>query len=395
MPTAPKAILFTQQVLGMNARKTGMIFWAEALARRGYETFVVTTQLSWLSRLAGNPRLASIDRDVVNRWTVRGERLHGFVWVPPVHPVRVPGRLQRPSEPILGSYPWFLPRAVRAMAADAALIVIESCAAVMLFDRLRRIAPADARFVYCASDRLGTVDMHPMLGRELARTAGRYDLIRVPARVMADDFPPDARIAFIPHGIDPAGFPRHHPTPFRTPGPHAVVAGDMLFDHESFRIMLDAAPGTTFHAFGRMTLGQLADRPNLRIHGEVPFGELATHLVHADLGVAPYLDRPAAHYLAQSSLKLIQYRHLRLPTVAPRFATAEHDNVVGYKVGDPASIASALADAAAMPRDRITTADIIDWDEVIRRVLVATELDRGAVPLSERSIATVHSAAIA
>lgn len=372
MTAPPRAILFTQQMLGPQARKTGMIFWAEALARRGYDTHVVTTQLSWLSRATRNPRLLSAPPQSINRWQDQGERLKGFVWVPPLHPAhRGPAFLYQ-------LYPWLLPSAIRAVVADADLVVIESCAAVLLFNRLRTLAPPSARFVYCASDRLGTVDMHPMLAEELARTAAHYDLVRVPAAAMTIDFPADARVMIAPHGIDRAAFPPSPQSPFTDPGPHAVIAGDMLFDGESVAIMVESRPDITFHIFGRMDVGELATAPHVRVHGEVPFAALVPYLQHADLGIAPYKDRPAAHYLAQSSLKLIQYRYCQLPVVAPDFAAAAHANVHGYRVGDAGTIASALDGALATQRSTIRNDDIPNWDEVVARVLVAA----GATPRS-------------
>ncbi|MET0268864.1 MAG: hypothetical protein ABW173_00420 [Sphingomonas sp.] len=378
----PRAVLFTQQVLGPGARKTGMIFWAEALARRGYACDVVTTQLSWLSRVVGNPRLKALPRDRLNRWRDVGARLRGFIWVPPLHPATVRGRrLARLTAHAFALYPWFLPATIRRAVAEADLVVIESCAAVLLFDRLKRIARPGTRFVYCGSDRLGAVDMHPMLAEALARTAAGYDLLRVPAQAMLADFPPNAPAMFIPHGIDRATFATIRPNPIVGPGRHAVVAGDMLFDHGSFAMMLDALPDVSFHAFGRMALGDLERRPNLRMHGEVPFETLIGWLQHADIGIAPYLDRPEAHYLAQSSLKLIQYRHCRLPSLAPHFAASAHGNVCGYEPGDASSIRRACMAALAMPRESIATGDIADWDMVIDRMLAATAGDdAGIVP---------------
>jgi 2-beta-glucuronyltransferase len=376
---SPRAILFTQQIVGGMNRKTGMIFWAEALARRGFDTFVVTTQLSWLSYLRANPRLRTIERSDLNRWRDRGERLHNFIWLPILHPASVSAPLLRQiSVPFFSLYPWLLPVAVREVVAGADLIVIESCAAVLLFDRLKRIAPSYARFVYCSSDRLRAVGMHPMLEQTLRRTAPSYDLVRVPAQAMAEDFPNGTPVAFIPHGIEKELFDEAADDPFEGPGPHAVVAGDMLFDEESFATLLDAFPEVCFHAFGRMKLDALADRANLQIHGEVPFADLVPRLLYADVGIAPYLDRPEVHYVAQSSLKLIQYQYCRLPTVAPRFAAAGRANVVGYDPRDSGSIIAAFAAALALDRATLDASAVTEWDTVIDRVLGGAGLQHRA-----------------
>jgi 2-beta-glucuronyltransferase len=256
----------------------------------------------------------------------------------------------------------------------ADLIVVESCAAVLLFETLRSLAPKRAKIVYCASDRLETVGMHPMLADTLARTAASYDLIRVPAKAMISDFPSSARVAFIPHGIDKAAFSDSSPSPFESTGPHVVVAGDMLFDASALNVLLNAFPEVAFHAFGRMKLDTIGTRPNLRAYGEVPFADLASHLLHADIGFAPYLDRPEAYYLVESSLKLIQYTYCRLPIVAPHFASAGRPHVIGYAADDPASIVQALHKALAYDRSTIDARDVVSWDEVIARMLEAVSL---------------------
>jgi 2-beta-glucuronyltransferase len=374
----PVAVLFTQQFVGLNTRKTGMVFWAEALARQGFDTYAVTVQLSMLSLLGGAERLRAVPKADRNVWRQRGERLSGFVWIAPLHPARF-GRplLNRLAAPAYRLYGRFLPPAVREVVRRADLIVVESCSAVLLFETLKALAPAGARFVYCASDRLGAVGMHPMLEAELDRTAARYDLVRVPSRAMLDDFPAGTRAVMIPHGIDKTVFETPCASPFDRPGPHVVVAGDMLFDGDALRVLLDGFPDVTFHAFGRMRLDDIQDAPNLVVHGEVPFPVLATYLRNADVGFAPYLDRPEAHYVAESSLKLIQYTYCRLPVVAPHFVAAGRPHVCGYDTGDADSLRQALVRALAMERGTIDTSGALDWGEVIGRVRAAVGLAAG------------------
>jgi len=143
----------------------------------------------------------------------------------------------------------------------------------------------------------------------------------------------------------------------------------MLFDHQAVGVLLDAFPNVTFHAFGHLKLEGLESRPNLRAHGEVAFASLVQYLHHADVGLAPYLDRPEAHYLAESSLKLIQYTYCQLPIVAPHFAKAGREHVIGYDPTDPASIKAALRSALAYDRSTIDRSRVATWDDVITRML--------------------------
>ena len=125
-----RALFFTQQTVGLGARKTSMLFLAEAFAEAGWDVGVVTVQLSHASRLRRDSRLAHIAPDRRNRWYDAGA-LQGYVWVAPVHPMRLPGEaINRATAPLLPLYGAMLPTSVRRRAALADLIVIESCSAV-------------------------------------------------------------------------------------------------------------------------------------------------------------------------------------------------------------------------------------------------------------------------
>jgi 2-beta-glucuronyltransferase len=371
-----RALLFTQQFVGLGTRKTGMVFWAETLAQMGWDTHCVTTQLSWLSRLLNPERLKAVPPADLNRWVKRGGTLSTFVWVPALHPVKTRwDGVDRASAALADIYARSLPAAIRAVAEDADLIVLESCAAVALFDRLRALAPK-ARIVFCCSDRLGAVGMHPTLQKRLDRTASRYDLIRVPSPSMIGDFPADARVVYIPHGVDKTVFDRVHPSPYEDGRTNALVGGDMAFDRESVALLVQAFPHVDFHFFGKMAVGDLATRANVNVHGEVAFEKLVPFIQHADVGVAPYRARPDLDYLAESSLKLHQYTYCRLPTIAPAFARGGREHIIPYEPGSEASIREAMAAALDYPSERIDRTPVIDWKDVMHRLV--TTLDEPA-----------------
>jgi 2-beta-glucuronyltransferase len=368
------AVLFTQQFVGRGTRKTGMVFWAETLAALGWKTSVVTTQVSWLSRLLNRQRLAGVPAGEINAWVPRGKNLEGFIWVPLVHPVGTRWPLVNAlTSPLAALFARLLPKEIRSSVAEADLIVIESCAAAVLFPALKRLAPR-ARIVYCASDRLGAVGMHPVIQRALDRTQGQYDLIRVPSPSMLADFASSSRTAYIPHGVARASFDRTRDNPYRQGSRNAVVGGDMAFDLSSVTAAVKAFPDVNFHFFGKMVIGELEREPNVVLHGEVPFETLIGFLQHADVGVAPYVEKPGLNYLAESSLKLAQYAYCRLPTIAPAFAAGSRSNIVPYDPADPPSAAASMAKALKMDRARIDRSDVIDWDTVIERVLTKVDL---------------------
>ena len=370
----PVALLFTAQLVGFGTRKTGMVFWAETLAKLGWDTHAVTVQLSMLSRLAGSTRLDPVPAAERNAWLRRGVNLSSYVWIPLLHPARLGGVLDAIAGRLLCSvYPRLLPQSIREVAARADLIVIESCSAVALFPFLKRLAPA-ARFVYCASDRLDVVGMQPALSDILRETAPHYDLVRVPARSMIADFSPPTRAQFIPHGIDKAAFDSALPRPYPAGSKNAVVAGEMMFDREVVLSLAERFPEVTFHAFGRMPLADVTHLANLRFHGEVPFRSLVPYLIHADVGLAPYLYQPRLDYLAESSLKLLQYTYCRLPIVAPQFASSGQPHVIGYAAGDAASAAQAMERELRFDRATIGSNAAADWSEMMRAVLAAAGL---------------------
>ncbi|BCJ91923.1 hypothetical protein IZ6_26580 [Terrihabitans soli] len=369
--TAPagRAVLFTQQFVGRGTRKTGMVFWAEALAELGWETFVVTTQISWLSRIFNPQRLAGVARAEMNDWIARAPNLRGYIWVPPVHPVSTRWDIvNQVTSPLAGLFARSLPKAVRDVVAKADLIVIESCAAAVLFPVLKRVAPR-ARFVYCASDRLNAVGMHPVIQKALDRSARDYDLIRVPSPSLLADFDPACRASYIPHGVARTSFDSVRRSPFKPGRRNIVVGGDMAFDLQSVTAVVLAFPELQFHFFGKMVIGDLALQPNVTRHGEVPFETLVGFLQHADVGMAPYVEKAELNYLAESSLKLAQYTYCRLPTIAPAFAAGSRRHIVAYDPKDPSSAVEGMRVALSMDRDKIDRSDIIDWTTVIGRVL--------------------------
>jgi 2-beta-glucuronyltransferase len=216
--------------------------------------------------------------------------------------------------------------------------------------------------------------MHPILAKVENRTAAEYDLFTSPSQLILENYPPDVKKCYLPQGLQKSLFDVSVPNPFEGQGPHAIIAGDMMFDRLSFEMMVRNFPDITFHTFGRMELGKLISSRNVIHHGEVPFETLRNYLVHADIGIAPYLDRPDVHYLVESSLKLVQYTYARLPILAPYFCKGNRDHLKGYTPGDEASIVQALDEVCRVDRTTIDRSDVYDWREVIAKMLTSVHL---------------------
>jgi 2-beta-glucuronyltransferase len=365
----PTAVIFSQHILGLGTRKTSTVFFAEALARRGWSVRFVTVQLSRLSYLVKNPRLKEVPPGDVNKWRSRGDNLYNYVWVPFLHPATFPTPLLNKATSFFTDiYPMLLPTAVKKEVADARLVIIESCAALALFRRLK-VVGMRAKFVYFAHDRLAAIGMHPVLEKLQWRVAREFDLIRTNANGLVEDFPADAPVEYLPQGLDKASFDVETKSPYSDGTVNIVIAGDMLFDEDAVHVVLEAFPTVEIHAFGRTSPEDLIQYRNFHHYGEVPFSALLPYIKHADVGFAPYRDRPGLDYLAESSLKLIQYSYARLPIVAPDFAKGTRDHVVSYVPAQPATVARAVSRALSFDRSKIEVAAIPDWEEMARLVL--------------------------
>lgn len=368
-----RAFLFTQQTIGLGERKTSMIFLAEAYRDLGYDVHVVTCQLSGLTRLKRPNKLDRIPSERINRW-YEADGMRGFVWVPAVHPATFGGVVDRIAAPMLmAAYPTLLPRAIRSTLASAELAIIESCAAVALFRVIHRLAP-QATTVYSMSDRLLPVGMNPALQRRLLADAPLYSVVRVPAAAMLGDLP-GANARHIRHGLDKRLFAGDHPSPYPATS-NAVLVGDMMLDRALLGELVRTFPAVDFHYFGRTPLA-IGAHANLREHGEVPFAALVPYLLHADVGLSLYREVPGLDYLAESSLKNIQYEYCGLPIVAPEFVARGAARVEAYRAGDGASAGQALRRALDAGRAPLGASDVSDWGQVARAILAAADLSRG------------------
>lgn len=336
---------------------------ADAFAGLGDQVSFVSVGYSPLSRFSQDQRRLLDDR--ANRW----QRVGGvdcLLWKTPFHPVG----LGRPLADRLATplYRWWarLPgRELDEAAAAADLIVVESGLSPVLIPRLRRCAPS-ATLVYLASDLFSTIGAPVIMDGLLEEARDAIDTVIVVARGMAPHLRHLRRpIRYVPHGIDPAAFASSAPSPYAEPGRHVVTVGSMLFDPDVFAVAARAFPDVTFNLIG--TPPGPAYPPNVREHGTMPFAETIPWLRHADAGVAPYRRGDAAEYLADSSMKLMQYGYLGLPALCPDFAVGRHRLRFGYRPGDGDSIVAALT-AALDPLVNRQAAPVLTWRDVAERL---------------------------
>lgn len=364
------AVFFSQHVL-VSRRRAGMHFLARAYRDLGWRVVFVTVGLSWLSRLKGDPRLVDGPPALRNRLVEVEPGLSAYVWMPAFHPVN-PARLaaNRLAGPLFALYPRLPAPGLAAAVAEADQVVFESAAGVMLVPWVRRLNPA-ARLVYRVSDDLSVLGAHPAVLAAECRALPAFALVSVPSPLLAARFGGLATVRHQPHGLDAAAFEAPAPSPY-APGETAVVSvGTMLFDADAAVAACAARPDWRFHFFG--ALGGRPAAANAVHHGERPFAELVPYLKAAHLGAAFYRPAPGAEYLADTSNKLMQYAHCRLPAVAPDYVAGGRPQLFGYRPGDPGSIAEALARADAADRSALPFPAARPWRAVAAEMIAAAE----------------------
>jgi 2-beta-glucuronyltransferase len=106
---------------------------------------------------------------------------------------------------------------------------------------------------------------------------------------------------------------------------------------------------------------------NVVVYGEMPHAQTLRYIKHATFGIAPYASAQLPAYLADSSLKLLQYDFFALPAICPHAIVGRYASRFGYTPGDAESIVTAIDAALLAPRVR--TRECLDWPETVDRLL--------------------------
>ena len=145
----------------------------------------------------------------------------------------------------------------------------------------------------------------------------------------------------------------------------------MHFDASFFQIAAGAFPEITFHVIGPGAAGQDLSGPNIRVYGEMRFQDTLPFVKHAAFGIAPYRNDGIPAYLADTSMKLRQYRFFGIPAVCPNFAAGGDPYRLGYGPSDKPSIVAAIA--SALETGRVPAGAFLSWREVADRLLRPTD----------------------
>lgn len=364
---AKKIVILTSHVFLDGFRKASIHFVARNWAAAGHDVYFTTVGHSGLSRFKQKDRLEALRRNQQNRYQDVEPRLHAGAYLPPFHAFSTSNPLVNTLvKPLFALYGSRLPRFVAKKIEEADLVVIESGTPIAFVPLARRLNP-QAKLLYFCRDLLHSVGAAPYLCDMERRVIGQFDSVLVPSRRLGEMLPPGGKVNFVPQGIDGGVFDRADISPYADGSRNAVAVGDMLFDRHSVEQMAAAAPEVTFHLFGIKWRGDVP--ANINVHGEKAFETLAAYIRHADIGLAPYKVNSSEVYLAESSLKLLQYGYCLLPVVLPDVIPVSRGNEVTYSL-DHANDWRAVIDAAlAVPRQRAFRLGILTWEDVARRTL--------------------------
>lgn len=343
-------------------RKANIHFIARELAKRGPTRFF-SLRYSLLSRQTGDPRL-SLDRHA-NRIESR-DGVDCYLWKTPIHPFNTRRQaLKRVEDLMYRAYVALANPVLKTWLAESDVIVFESGVAPVFFDLAKTQNPK-AKLIYIASDDLETIDVADYVKEAFSRAAPEMTTIRVPSKALLSGIPSRNNVVVVPHGIDPELGADAGGNPYRD-ALNAVSVGSMLFDPGFFAEASHRFPNMHFHIIGCGQPQHPSYGPNVTVYDEMPHEETVRYIRHADIGIAPYRSESVPAYLADTSMKLIQYDFFGVPAVCPHAVTGEYASRFGYTPGDGVSIEQAINRALKAPKE--ASRRHLSWSEVTDRIL--------------------------
>jgi len=337
---------------------------ADALVRAGFGVSFISTRYSLLSRLTGDSRLFLWRRA---NTVELANGVECLLWRTAAHPFRSRlGLVQLLSGYAYDLYSELPNPLFDELLRKADYVVVESGIAAIYLARIRRMN-ARAKIIYYAADRLETISAHPSARRKLSENEAVIDHFCLRATQLKDDFPYAAgRMYKAGFGINPEEFAAAGPSPYASDEKVVISVGSMLFDPSVLQTAAANFPQLQFHVIGP---GVKFDAPpNVHIHPEMPFDQTLAFVKHASIGFAPYAPVEGGDYLAESSLKLMQFEYYGLPSVCPSFAVGSSANRVGYEPSNEASITHAICSAISMI-GQVESRSFPSWEEIALQVI--------------------------
>jgi 2-beta-glucuronyltransferase len=343
-------------------RKANMQFIADELAMRGATRFF-SLRYSLLSKARHDARTFLDDR--ANRVETVGG-VDCYLWKVLLHPFNTRRSWLAGLESLW--FKWYVrsaPAILQQWMREADVIFFESGSSILFIALAAKLNPK-ARRVYIASDDLATINVAKFVARTFERDAATMDALCLPSVRLADDMPASSNKYLVPHGLDASIAQRADPTPYAS-GRHVVSVGSMLFDREFFEHAAPAYPGVTFHVIGSGSADRSGYPSNVVVYDEMAHDETLRYIKHADVGIAPYRAEQVPPYLADTSMKLMQYAFFGLPAVCPSSVAGCDATRFGYEPGDRASAVAAVG--RALDAGRFESRHFLSWSDVADRLI--------------------------
>lgn len=362
-----KIVILTAHVFAEGGRKASVHFVAQEWAKSGHRVHFATVGLSLLSRWTRRSRFDTLPQEQKNGFIELQPRLFAGAHLPLLHAFSASRPFLQPAISLLFRlYAARLPRFMADTIADADLVVVEGGTPLAFLPLIHELNPK-AKLLYFCRDLLSTVGASSHLLDIEADWIGRFDSICVPSQKLGAMLPPGGRVHFVPQAIDRALFDAAEQSPYPEGSTNVVSIGDMLFDHDATRALAHAAPHVVFHLFG--VNWQENVPANVRVYGERGFADIVPYVRHADIGLAAYRADGREDYLAESSLKLLQYSYCGLPIILPSSLPINRGNEIRYNREGETDWGGLINAAIDLKRTKDLRVSALTWREVATECL--------------------------
>ena len=314
-------------------KRRGSILWvSQHLQEMGWHVTHVTVGYSWLSVIKPDQRLTALDYKPKTGVQVHSTTLSTIFGFSPLHPVRtghafVDQILARLKSLFIN---YWRPR-LRKPLREADLVICESGAPVLLGPLLTQFAPTAAR-VYRVNDDIRLLNApdhlinteHEMLPKFSRVSSANMSLTK---RFMHQNTTIDAM------GVPNTQLKKPRKSPYMDKSSHrvAVCGGTTQLDQRSLRWIAQNRPNWQIHVLGRVKKTVPIPPKNITFHGEISFEEVLDFIAFADIGLAPYIDKPGIEYQTTNSNRMLLHRFYGLPILGPdRLCNPTVPNIIGY-----------------------------------------------------------------
>jgi len=365
-----KAIILTGH-FAVQKRRANILWLSDELRTQGWHVTIITVGYSWVSWLRRDRRFQTLYAPPRSGTHVIDDTLTNIFHYAPIHPFSLRNDwLDRAVRPVHRLFEMFWKSRLNLPLKDADLVIVESGPPIMLAPDVARVAK-NAVLVYRVSDDVNLLGLPNFLRRAELHYAPLFDRISMASPVLAKIFNGLSTVAIDPIGVPKALYEGVLPDPFGSnrADREVVCAGTTQFDMQAVLAIARLRPGWRLHVLGRLRETVPPDTPpNLVFHHEQPFETTAAFIKHADIGLAPYLDKPGVEYQTHQSNRVLQYRYVGLPIVGPkRLCHPSVPSIFGYADLSEEALEPALirAETYVAPEDDV----IPDWHDLYLRIV--------------------------